>query len=82
MCVAGLNILTAYCVSFYKISRERHEEVMTALEEGYKGASSFNRMIKSTAFNIFFLFQIAQIILYLFPFPAAKFEVYRIDQCS
>ena len=39
MCAAGLNILAAYCVSFYKISRQRHEEVMTALEERYKGAS-------------------------------------------
>jgi Na+/melibiose symporter-like transporter len=38
MCVVGLNILTAYCVSFYKISRERYEEVMAALEERYKGA--------------------------------------------
>ena len=39
MCAAGLNILAAYCVSFYKISRQRHEEVMAALEERYKGAS-------------------------------------------
>ncbi len=39
MCAAGLNILAAYCVSFYKITREHHEEVMAALEERYKGAS-------------------------------------------
>ncbi len=38
ICAAVLNILAAYCVSFYKISRERHEEIMTALEERNKVA--------------------------------------------
>ena len=37
--VASLNLAAAFCLTFYKITRQRHDEVMVALEERYKGAS-------------------------------------------